>query len=255
MKYMKQREQIQGFRRMRARSARFPFAMCFSVLLAGFACFIYAAGTANAAALNERGLFEHFIRNITRNYPQSFSCRITGDAITSSLERIPPDARTGRPEVFTYFERGRGQVIRVRNVDELFRNMFSSYQPYLGMTGAWIEARGSDWASFSREHEMRITGEDAQGWTARISRRGEDGGSYAVFRFARADYSVRAVQFFNADQLVYSVSNEYRRVGNFTLPSAMNITSYRDGRAQSVSRLIFSDYRVNIRLPDGVFQR
>jgi len=239
--------------RNRRRAARFLGLLLLSVLT-GLGL-IPAGNTANAASIPERELFEQFMRNAAKNRPQSFSCRITGDAITSSLGRIPADARTGQPEVVTYYERGLGQVIRVLHVDDLFRNMFISYQPYLAMTGAWIEARGSDWPSFSREHEMTILREDGQGWDARISRRGEDGGSYAVFRFARANYSVRAVQFYNAGQLVYSVANEYALVGAFSLPGTMAITAYRDGQPQSVSRLTFSEYRVNTALPAGVFQR
>jgi len=209
----------------------------------------------SAAPIGEREIFESFIRNNAKTRPMSFSCRITGEAITKSLERIPAEARTGQPEVHTYFQRGRGQVIRVQNADEYFRNMFSSYQAYLAMTGAWILDRGADWASFSREYVMKLIGEDSQSWAVRISRRGDDEGSHAVFRFARADASVQSVEFYNAKLLVYSVANEYGAVGAFSLPVAMTITSYRDGRVQSASRLIFSGYRVNTPIPEEIFLR
>jgi hypothetical protein len=221
------------------------------------AVFFFIAVFAWGTSSPERDLFERFSAAMSKNRPQSFSCRITGDAIANALARIPAEAYTSKtpPEVHTYFERGRGQVLRVLYVDEYHRNMFSSYLPYLGMTGAWIEARGDTWEAFSRDHEMKIMSEDASDYTVKISRRSEDGSAYAVFRFAKAGYFVRSAQLYNADILSYSVANEYGATGNFTLPTAMTITSWRDGRAASVSRLVFSDYRINIPIPAGVFQR
>jgi hypothetical protein len=230
------------------------------VLIVPVAVFLFNmsfAHSAGAASISERELFERFTNNVSKTRPKSFSCRITGDVIVNSLARIPPDARTSQalPEVYTYFERERGQVIRVSHVDELFRNMFSSYQPYFAMTGAWIEARGGDWVAFSRGCDMKITGENALEFIVKITRHSEDGSSYAVFRFAKTGYTVRSVQFYNANRLVYSVANEYSTVGQYTLPSAMTITSYREERVQSSSRLVFSGYSVNIPIPAEVFQR
>ncbi|MDR2733345.1 MAG: hypothetical protein LBC99_01730 [Spirochaetota bacterium] len=206
-----------------------------------FVCLVPLA----AAVSGEQALYERFVSGMVKNQPKSFICRITGNAITESLARIPADARTGQPEVCVYFQRGRAHVIRVLNVNEFFRNMFSAYQPYLAMTGAWIEARGSDWAAFSRDYEMKIAGGDAENIPARISRRGEDAGSHAIFYFARKDAGIRQVQFYNGDRLAYSVANTYSAVGNYNLPQSMTITSYREGQAYSVSSLSFSAYQIN----------
>jgi hypothetical protein len=140
----------------------------------------------------------------------------------------------------------------VLNVNEFFRSMFTSYQPYLAMTGAWIEARGADWAAFSREHDMRILGENAETIQARISRRNEQAASYAVFQFSKTNYSIRQVQFYNADQLVYSVANAYTTIGNYYLPMSMTITAYREGKSASVSSLGFFFFFINPVLKDDL---
>jgi len=204
-----------------------------------------------AAASNEQALYERFAAGITKNQPKSFICRITGNAIDESLSRIPAEARTGQPEVLAYFQRGRAHVIRVSNVNDFFRNMFSSYQPYLGMTGAWIEAKGSDWAAFSRDYEMKIIGEDAENIIARIARRGVNAGDHAIFYFTRAQAGIRQVRFYSGERLMYSVANEYSAVGKYYLPRSMTITSYREGQQASVSSLDFSAYQINPVLKDA----
>jgi len=222
-----------------------------AVLFAAFACLIPLA----AAPSGEQALYERFVNGMTKNQPKSFICRITGNAITESLARIPAEARTGQPEVLAYFQRGRSHVIRVANVNEFFRNMFSSYQPYLGMTGAWIEARGADWTAFSRDYEMKIISENAENSIARISRRGENAGDHAIFYFARSHSGIRQVQFYNGDRLMYSVANEYGAVGSYNLPKSMTITSYHEGRNASVASLSFSAYQINPVLKDENFFR
>ena len=218
-------------------------------------CVLPAVEGLGAPALTPAGLYSRFMLQIGQSRPASFSCTVTGDAVVRSLARIPADARQGTPVVRTWYRRDVGQVIRVENVETTFRNLFSAYQGYLGMTGAWIESRGRSWQEFSAQYSMLITRETPDAWVARIASKGREGDSWGEFTFSKNDSSVQSARFFSRGVLVYSVDNRYGRIAGYLLPVSMTITAWQNGAASSVSRLLFSDYRVNISIPDTVFSR
>lgn len=226
-----------------------------SIPLCVLVCLVAAVSGLAAATLTPADLYSRYIHQIARSRPASFSCTVTGEAIARSLARIPADARLGSPLVKTWYKRDLGQVIRVENVEASFRNLFSGYQAYLGMTGAWIESRGRSWQEFSAQYGMQIIRETRDSWVARIASKGQENDSWGEFHFAKTDYSVRQVRFFSRKLLVYSVENHYAWTAGYFLPVRMVITAWQNGVAKSVSRLVFSDYRLNISIADAVFSR
>ncbi|GEM_PF-6148832 len=211
--------------------------------------------SAKAALPAPEDVYTRFVRNMATSRPASFSCIVGGDAVLRSLGRIPADARQGRPVVRTWYRRDVGQVIRVENVDPSFKNLFSAYQSYLGMTGAWLAARGRDWREFSAQYSMQILGSSQQSILAKIATRGRENDSWGEFTFSAHDMSVQSVRFFSRNSLIYTVQNLYGRIGGYLLPTSMVITAWNNGTTSSVSRLVFSEYRLNPVVPDAVFSR
>lgn len=225
-----------------------------SAVLLFIACSITMPATADNKAKN---IYDRFIQSFDRNTPQSYSCRLSGSAIRDRLKRIPSDAVTTgkKPVVKLYHADHLGQVIKVKNVADVFENLFSMYNRYLSMTGSWIAGKGRSWKVFRSKYSIELLGLLQNSYIIKIVQQNSNGSGYAVFYINRRTMLIKRALFYYKKQIVYQVRNRYRMISRYTLPHRITITTYQNGIKQKSVVIILIDYRINIPVSEKLFSR
>lgn len=220
------------------------------------ALFLVGIWALPAFAAGEAALFRKYITNLTYVQPQAFICNMTGTAVQKRLQRIPKDAiKNGkRPLAKVYFNKDYGQVIKVEHVDKVFENMFSLYNNYINLTGAYIRNRGRTWKAFTREHEMKIARDGGSFVDVRIKRKSQPRNTYGEFRITRNNMMISQAAFYQQGTLVYRVFNTYTNIKSFLLPVMIRIISYKKNR-QKTTDIRFTGYKLNIHIPPEKFRK
>jgi len=200
-------------------------------------------------------IFSRLIFQLARSQPESFICSLSGSAIDGRLKRIPQDAIEKRkiPQVMLASKNGVGQVIKVKNVDSLFENMFSLYNKYINLTGTYITKQGKTLQKFKKNYSFKVNNWGSY-YRCKIQHLRSSKGTFSYFFVSKRKMLIRKVDFYRRNKMVYRIITEYRTIRGFNLPRKMNIKGY-SSRKKTSAEIIFKNYKINPFIPNRIFKK
>lgn len=198
--------------------------------------------------------FRRLISQLALSQPESYICALSGSAIDGRLKRIPSDAIEKRktPQVMLASKSGFGQVIKVKNVDSLFENMFSLYNKYINLTGTYITKQGKTLEKFKRNYSFKM---DHWGiyYRCKIQHLRSSKGTYSYFFVSKNKMLIKRVDFYKRNKMVYRIITQYKKIKGYSLPKKMKILGF-SSRKNTSAEIKFNKYKINPYVPNRIFQ-
>ncbi len=202
---------------------------------------------------SDDSFFSRLVHQLAISQPESYVCYLSGSAITGRLKRIPQDAIEKRkyPQVMLASKSGFGQVIKVKNVDSLFENMFSLYNKYINLTGSYISKKGKTLDEFKLIYSFTVKNHGKY-YRCRIQHRKANKGTYSYFFVSKYKMLIEKVDFYKRNKMIYRIITKYKNIRGYNLPKKMHIYGYSSKKSSS-AEIIFKNYQINPFIPDRIF--
>lgn len=197
--------------------------------------------------------FRRLISQLASSQPESYICHLNGSAIDGRLKRIPLDAVETRktPYVMLASKNGVGQVIKVKNVDSLFENMFSRYNSYINVTGTYITKKGKTLEKFKRNYSFEMDNWGGY-YRCKIQHLRDSKGTYSYFFVSKKKMLIKKVEIYRRNKIFYQIITQYQTIRGFSLPKKMNIIGY-SSRKKTTAEIKFNNYQINPFIPNRIF--
>ncbi len=183
-------------------------------------------------SIDTETLFNKIKQKNSRYLPNSFTARVLGHSINTSLKKIPRKSYRGRPYVKFLFHKKYGERIIVKNVEEIYKDRFAIYLNMYNDFKIFLK-KDKSYVGFINKHEWKVISTNYHSYIIRmrkkITRRSN---FFKIFINKRTLQITQVINYKNSRQtgryiISYAYKSGYRVISRLSFLGMINKKYHR----------------------------